>query len=88
MPNITEPFYLIQEAISSIKNEINSLADKYNNSVKEIWIKLTEIETAMGKDAEWANKKRSGWYKSWPIIISILALLLSAVSAIEEFMAK
>jgi|WetSurMetagenome_2_1015567.scaffolds.fasta_scaffold05946_13 hypothetical protein len=88
MPNIPDPFYIIQESIASIKNEINSLADKYNNSVRELWIELTEIKTKIAKDAEWENRNKAGWYKSWPIIISILALLLSAAGVIKDFVTK
>jgi len=81
-----DPFYLIQETIVSIKSEINSLTDKYNNSVREIWIKLTELETNIKNDKYWLEKGKDSWYKSLPIIVSILALFVSISSLIRDFL--
>jgi hypothetical protein len=83
-----DPFLLIQESISSIKTEINSLADKYNTSVKEIWIKLTEIETNMKRDAILEDRRRGAWWKSLPIIISLLAFLVSTFNILRELISK
>ena len=88
MQNSTDPYLLIQGYINSIKTEISSLTDKYNNSVREIWIKLTELETKMGKDAEWESRNRSSWYSSLPIIVSILALLASIATIVREFVIR
>ena len=88
MQNSTDPYLLIQGYINSIKTEISSLTDKYNNSVREIWIKLTELETKMRKDAEWESRNRSSWYSSLPIIVSILALLASIATIVREFVIR
>ena len=81
-------FELIQSSIISIKNDINSLADKYNASVKEIWIKLTELETQMKSDRMYNKTSTEVWYKSLSIVVSITAVLISIAGLLKEFISK
>ena len=68
---------LLNDSLSDLRREISSLNDRYAETMRKVWIKITEIEVSM-RQRESSQKSVKDDLK-WlvPTILAIISLFLT-----------
>ena len=77
MLNSTDPWMVLSDALHGLRSELVSFNDKYAESIRQIWIKLTELDVKLQTVENKGKTIREDFKWVIPVIISLITMYLA-----------